>query len=333
MRIQFQHNPAAHCENGVTSNLLRYYGVELSEPMVFGLGSGLFFSHMPFYKLNDMPVTSFRVYPGVIFNRVTKRLGIKVKRLKYKNIQKSMDDLDRLLEQGKPVGMLVGVFQLPYFPREYRFHFNAHNITVFGKEGDQYLVSDPVMEHEERLTSGELMKVRFAKGTYPPRGRMYYIVSVPDRIDIKPVIVKGIRKTARDMLTIPVPMFGVKGIRYLAGRMRKWTEKMGPRDASLNLSQVIRMLEEIGTGGAGFRFIYAAFLQECAVILEKPWLNDVSREMTAIGDKWRDFAYHAARLFKKRDEGKVTYDGLADMLVSIAGKEEQVFRQLKNLNL
>ena len=71
--------------------------------------------------------------------------------------------------------MLVGVFHLPYFPKEYRFHFNAHNITVFGKEGNLYTVSDPVMENLETLTYDELKKVRFARGTYPPRGRMYYI--------------------------------------------------------------------------------------------------------------------------------------------------------------
>ena len=333
MRIDFQHNPAAHCENGVTSNLLKYYGVELSEPMVFGLGSGLFFSHMPFYKLNGLPVTSFRVYPGMIFKRVTRRLGIRVKNLKYKNPQQAMDDLDLLLEQGKPVGMLVGVYQLPYFPKEYRFHFNAHNITVFGKEENYYLISDPVMEHVERLTPEELRKVRFAKGTYPPRGRMYYIRHVPEDIDIKPAIIQGIQKTAKDMLTIPVSMFGIKGIRYLAGKMRKWPEKKGSRSASLNLSQVIRMLEEIGTGGAGFRYIYAAFLQESSVILNKTWLNEISKEMTAIGDKWREFAYLSGRFFKNRDNGQTTYDMLADKLLLIADKEEQVFKQLRSIRL
>ena len=43
--------------------------------------------------------------------------------------------------------------------------------------------------------------------------------------------------------------------------------KFGEKLAAHNLGQVIRMLEEIGTGGAGFRFIYAAFLQESAGIL------------------------------------------------------------------
>ena len=333
MKIDFQHNQAAHCENGVTSNLLKFYGINLSEPMIFGIGSGYFFSHMPFIKLNGMSVTSFRVLPGWIFKRVTRRLGIRVKRLKFKDPEKAMAELDHLLKKGIPVGMLVGVFQLPYFPKEYRFHFNAHNITAFGREGDRYLISDPVMENVETLTREELKKVRFAMGTYPPKGRMYYIISVPGKVDIQSAVIRGIRKTAKDMLSIPLPMFGIGGIRYLARKMRKWPERMGVKTAALNLSQVIRMLEEIGTGGAGFRFIFAAFLQQCADLLKMPQLNELSREMTAIGDQWREFAVYAARCFKNRDKGMTSYDDLADRLMEIASREEIVFRQLRKISL
>jgi hypothetical protein len=333
MKIDFQHKQSAHCENGVTSNLLNYYGIKLSEPMVFGIGSGYFFSHMPFYKLNGLPVTSFRVLPGWIFKRVTHRLGIKVERKKFTNPASSMKELDDLLNKGIPAGLLVGVFQLPYFPKEYRFHFNAHNLTVFGRENGHYLVSDPIMEHVETLTYDELARVRFAHGTYPPKGRMYHITHVPANVDINSAIITGINKTAKDMLGIPVPMFGIKGIRFLAKRMRKWPSKYGPKMAALNLGQVIRMLEEIGTGGAGFRFIYAAFLQESSERLNKPWLNDVSVEMTATGDAWREFAVMAARCFKNRDNANITYDSLADMLMHIADREEHVFQQLKDISV
>jgi hypothetical protein len=333
MKIDFQHHQAAHCENGVTSNLLKFYGINLSEPMIFGIGSGYFFSHMPFYKLNGIAVTSFRVWPGIIFKRVTHRLGIKVKRYKFRSRDKAMQELDWMLEKGVPVGMLVGVYQLPYFPKEYRFHFNAHNITVFGKENGRYLVSDPIMEQVETLSYDELLRVRFAMGTYPPRGRMYYIAHVPGEMDIRPAIIRGIQKTAKDMLTIPIPLFGVDGIRFLAKRMRKWPMKFGDKLAVLNLGQLIRMLEEIGTGGAGFRFIYAAFLQESSEILQKPWLNDLSREMTVIGDLWREFAVHAARCFKNRDKGQTSYGSLADMLMNIADREEKVFIQLREITL
>lgn len=333
MRIEFKHHQSAHCENGVTANLINFYGINLSEPMVFGIGSGYFFSHMPFIKLHGMPVTSFRVLPGWIFKRVTRRLGIQVKRYKFRNPESSMSELNSLLNKGIPVGMLVGVYNLPYFPKEYRFHFNAHNITVIGRENGTYLISDPIMENVETLTGDELKTVRYAKGTYPPNGRMYHITHVPDQVDIKSAIIAGIRKTAKDMLTIPVPMFGIKGIRYLGKRIRTWPKKYGEKKAAHNLGQVVRMLEEIGTGGAGFRFIYAAFLQESAEKLGQPWLNQVSAEMTAVGDLWREFAVMAARCFKNRDKGLISYDSLADMLNNIADEEEHVFVQLRNLKI
>ena len=75
MELDIKHKPAAHCENGTIASLLSYYGINLSEPMIFGLASGLFFTHMPFIKMGGMPVTSFRTFPGVLFKRITKELA------------------------------------------------------------------------------------------------------------------------------------------------------------------------------------------------------------------------------------------------------------------
>jgi hypothetical protein len=331
--IDFPHKQAAHCENGVTLNLLKYHGISLSEPMVFGIGSGLFFSYMPFYKVNGLPVVSFRPWPGQIFNRINKRLGIKIERAKFRTPEESMAALDRNLEKGIPTGCLVGVYHLTYFPPAYRFHFNAHNIVVTGRENGEYLVSDPIMPTIERLTKKDLARVRFAKGTYPPKGRMYYIQEVPVSFDLKEAIIKGIHHACQDMLKIPVPLFGVRGIRYLARHMRRWPKKYGDKKASLYLGQVVRMLEEIGTGGAGFRFIYAAFLQESSHILNNPRLEELSVEMGAIGDRWRDFAIIAGRIFKNRAGQQESYQAAADILMEIADREEKVFIELKETRL
>jgi len=333
IKIPFEHRPSAHCENGVTSNLLNFYGIDLSEPMIFGIGSGLFFSYMPFIKLNYLPVISFRPLPGWIFKRITKRLGIKINRKKFANPRIAMESLDENLAKGIPTGCLVGVFHLTYFPKPYRFHFNAHNIIVYGREKGEYWISDPVMENPEKLTYEDLKRVRYAKGTYPPVGRMYYVKSRSETYELEKAIVKGIKKTSQDMLHIPVPLFGVKGIRYLARRMKKWPEKLGPKKASLYLGQVVRMLEEIGTGGAGFRFIYAAFLQEAADILGQEWLHEVSGEMTAAGDRWREFAIMSGRIFKERAKHEETYESAANILIDIANREEQIFRKLKKISL
>ncbi len=330
--IDFKHHHAAHCENGVTSNLLKHHNINLSEAMVFGLGSGIFFSYMPFIKLNGLPVISFRPYPGMIFNRVCRRLGIKIQRYKFpKDPDKAMDTLDDIIAKGIPCGCLVGVFHLTYFPDPFRFHFNAHNLIVYGYRGDEYLISDPIMESPVRLTYKDLKRVRYAKGTFPPKGRMYHMTDIPEDYDLQNAIVSGIKKTSKEMLTIPVPLFGVKGIRYLAGRMKKWPQRLGDKKASLYLGQVVRMLEEIGTGGGGFRFIYAAFLQEAANKLGVEWLHDCSAEMTEAGDKWREFAIIAGRIIKERSGKGESYIAAADILLEIADREEKIYRQLKKI--
>jgi hypothetical protein len=326
----FEHRQSAHCENGVVSNLLRFYNVDLSEPMVFGIGSGLFFSHMPFLKVDGIPVTSFRPLPGVIFSRISKRLGVKFARKRFRNNPKqAMEALDSNLAKGIPTGMLVGVYHLSYFPEPYRFHFNAHNIVVFDREDGTYEISDPIMEEFTKLDYKELMRVRYAKGVFAPKGHMYWVEKIPEKIDLSPAIYKGIKQTCKHMLTIPIHYFGVKGIRYLAKKVRSYPTKLGPRKAALFTGQIVRAQEEIGTGGAGFRFMYAAFLQEAAKVTQNEKLKELSYEMTTIGDMWREFAIITGRIVKNRNQADESYDHAADLLLGIADKEEAFYKKLQ----
>ncbi len=117
MEINFEHRHAAHCENGVVRNLLNFYGIKLSEPMILGLGSGIFFSHMPFYRLHGMAMTSFRYFPGSIFTRVTRALGIEVQWHKFKDPDKAMAKLDEILAQRDPCGFEGRDIPFSLFPK------------------------------------------------------------------------------------------------------------------------------------------------------------------------------------------------------------------------
>jgi len=332
MEIAFEHRQSAHCENGVTAGLFSFNGIQMTEPLIFGIGSGLFFAHMPFMKLTGIPVTGFRPMPGIIFSRAAKRLGIKMKVKTYRDEARAMAELDENLSRGIPTGCVVGVFHLTYFPAPYRFHFNAHNLVVFGKDAaDRYLISDPVMETVNSLTHHELKRVRFAKGTAPPRGKMYWPVHVPQNVNLEKAIIKGIRKTCYDMTEIPMPYFGAKGIKFLAKQVRKWPAKLGDKKANLYLGQVVRMQEEIGTGGAGFRFLYAAFLQQCARIFGDDRFKTFSVRMTEIGDLWREFAVEASRVVKNRSHGAHDFDSVADMLDRLYRLEQDLFTDLYKL--
>jgi hypothetical protein len=329
MKIDFQHKMSAHCENGVISNLLRFQGIELSEPMIFGIGSGIFFSYLPMMKLNGIPVTSFRPYPGRIFKNATKSLGIKMYSQKFKQPDKAMQELDANLSKGIPTGMVVGVYHLTYFPTPYRFHFNAHNIIAFGKEDNKYLISDPIMDDPQTISPDDLKRVRFAKGIGMPRGKMYSIQSMPTSINLEEAIISGLKKTVLLMTKLPGPIIGVSGMAYLSSRIRKWPKRLGKRIASRYLGQIVRMQEEIGTGGAGFRFLYAAFLQESAIKLNKPIFNELAAEMTTIGDKWRSFAIKAGRICKGRETTE-TYDEIADLLLEISKDEAKLYKGIEN---
>lgn len=328
METNFIHHQSAHCENGVASNLLKHHGINISEPMVFGIGSGLFFFYLPLLKVNHAPAISYRPMPGSIFNKAAKRLGIKVKRVKFSNPEAAQKALEENLKNNIPSGLQVGVYNLMYFPDEYRFHFNAHNLVVYGKKDTTFLISDPVMETVTVLTDKELEKVRFAKGALAPKGQMYYPIEIPSNIDWETAIKKGIKNTCNDMLA-PLPIIGVAGMRYLSRSIRKWPVKKGVKVANHYLAQMVRMQEEIGTGGGGFRFIYAAFLQEASVILKNEKLKELSSEMTNIGDLWRDFAVNAARVYKNRSNQTDVYNSLADELLKLANLEEAFFKKLK----
>ncbi len=334
MQTDFHHIQSAHCENGVTTNLLRFVGVNnITEPLAFGIGSGLFFIYIPLLKINNGPAFSYRTRPGLIFKRTCNSLNIPVVRKKFSNPEKAQQYLDACLQAHQPVGCQVGVYYLTYFPKEYRFHFNAHNIVVFGKEGDNYVISDPVMEEATTLSTYELQRVRFAKGALAPRGQLYYPKSgnVVDDEMIRKAIVTGIKRNVRDMLHIPGPIAGVSGIRFTANRIAKWRDKLGVKKAGVYLAQLVRMQEEIGTGGGGFRFIYAAFLQQAYKYHPIEELMKTSEEFTKAGDLWRSAAVQAAGIFKGRITSQKDFDDMKNYMYEVADIEERAFKSLSKI--
>jgi hypothetical protein len=329
--IPFTHRQAAHCESGVTANLLTHHGLPLTEAMAFGIGSGLFFAYLPFIRVYGLPLTTFRAAPGGIFKRVAARLGVGVTRRSFRDPRRAMAELDRLLAEGVPVGAQTSVYWLPYFPPALRFHFNAHNLVVYGHDEEGYRISDPVVGHPVVCAPADLERARFARGILAPKGKLYWLTSVPERVDLVPAIRSSIREVAWMMTRARFPMIGVRGIRFLARRLESWPARLGERRAALHLGHVIRMQEEIGTGGGGFRFIYAAFLQEAAGVLGDARLLGLSDRLTAVGDRWREFAAAAARVCKERPGEHGTYGDLATILRECADRERSLFEDLHAL--
>ncbi|NOY73463.1 MAG: BtrH N-terminal domain-containing protein [Gammaproteobacteria bacterium] len=326
---EFQHQHTAHCETGVMSTMLKHHGLDVSEAMVFGLSSGIAFAYFPFIKLNGLPLIAYRMPPRAIIKGLKKRLGLNVSFEKFTSPQKGMVALDKQLNAGNIVGLQTSVFWLPYFPDDMRFHFNAHNLIVYAKKGDNYLISDPVFEETVICPAKDLQKARFAKGALAPKGMMYYLNEKPENIHYNKAIPSAIKASVRS-LTPPVPIVGIKGIHFLANKLKRLAKAMpDEKQQRLFLGHIVRMQEEIGTGGAGFRYIYASFLQEAATLTNNKLLEKASDMMTDVGDEWRNFALHTVKMCKNRspfDEQK-----LADLLHTCAAEELKVWQLLKKI--
>jgi hypothetical protein len=248
-------------------------------------------------------VFAYRMPPRSIIKGLQKPLGMKMRFETFRDAEKGMDALDQQLAEGRLVGLQTSVFWLPYFPEGMRFHFNAHNLLVYGRDGDDYLISDPVFEEPVRCDRAALMKARFAKGALAAKGLMYFPEQLPAAIDYKKQIPIAIRRNLHIMTKAPVPFIGIRGIRRMGKQLIKLASDPAKREhyLPLYLGHIVRMQEEIGTGGAGFRFMYAAFLREAAKLLGNTELKEAATAMTEAGDHWRLFALRASKMCKGRE--------------------------------
>jgi hypothetical protein len=332
--LPYKHKMAAHCESGSITSLLNNAGLEITEPMVFGISSGIFFAYFHRMKSFTFPTFIVRNKPGQMRENLAKRTGIRFRTYSFGDPVKGMEALDGLLEKKVPVASQVDFYYMEYIPSWERVHINVHFIVIVGKEDSNYIVSDSYFPELVGLKADSLHKARFAGGNMSPKGFLFHPDTLPAAIDYEKAITSGIRKACFNMLKIPMPFLGVRGIRLFAKKIGEWPSLVRDTEhLSHEIMKINILLEDQGTGGAGFRFIYATFLQQAAALINRPELQDLSKQMMKIGDGWREFSLHAARLGKNRDLGPERMKELGGMLMDRADAEEKFFKELhKTIN-
>lgn len=329
--VNFNHKMAAHCETGTLTGLLNNAGLSITEPMIFGIGQGMLFGY---FESRNFPFPTFivRSKPGEVREKVAKYLDIKLATFTFKDKEKGMAKLDELLSQGHAVGSQVDFFYMDYLPDWMRVHINVHFINVIGKKDNKYVISDSYFPKVAELDENMLIKGRWAGGHMAPKGFLYYPEKINHNVDLTKPIINGIKKSCRNMIDLPVPFIGVKGIYKFANKIVTWPEKA--RDIehlSHEIMKINVLLEDQGTGGAGFRFMFATFLKQANEILNNPTLNEMSQRMMKIGDDWRNISYFAAKIGKNRDLGMDRLKELSEMIRKQGDAEKLYFTDLKKV--
>ncbi len=331
VEISFNHKLAAHCESGTVTRLLNHAGIELSEAMVFGISGSIFFGYFN-TPMIPFPTIAVRNQPGKIRSNLAKYLGIRFQLSRFRDPERASRKLDVLLDRRTPVAVQVDFFYMDYIPAYARAHFNGHFIVVMDKNTHNYIISDAYSPQLVELDKETLQTARFAKGSFAPKGLMFHLPKVREDVNLEKAIRKGIKHAAFYMLRVPIPFLGVRGIRYFARKLLDWpkyardTEHLSDEVMMLNV-----LLEERGTGGGGFRFLYATFLREASEVMSEPALAEIAGRMMENGDQWRMISFFAAKMGRKRDLGRERLTELSEMILKRANVEKRLFADLMKI--
>ena len=327
MKIEnFKHFKGQHCETTTTGSLLKYLGIELSEPMLFGLGEGLgyIFWNM---KIMDFPFIGGRVKPDILTLNLTKNLNLELDIKETSSIKKAWQNVKDKLDKNIPVGLKLDSYYLEYFTS--KIHFAGHYIAIYGYDDNFAYVVDTEQQGGLMKTSLKNLELaRNEKGPMSSRNLSYTINKTGKDFEIEKAIITAITNNAKDYLNPPIKNIGYKGILKTSTEIKKWFKNS--KDIEGDFKTTAMLMEKAGTGGAIFRNFYRDFLKESYEILKIGNIKKSQKMFVEIADLWTE----VSTLFEKTGDTKdIKYINKAsDILVILSEKEKQAMEILTDLN-
>ncbi|CAM5501780.1 BtrH N-terminal domain-containing protein [Streptomyces purpurascens] len=316
---------AQHCETTALGVLLRHQGIDLSEPMLFGLGSGLSFVYWDSKKM-DFPFLGGRVKPFELTRNLAGRLGLGLVVQETGSARKGWENVAAAIDAGRPVGLQLDSYHLDYFTS--KVHFGGHVVALYGyDEQDAYLV-DTVQQGGAVSTGlAALARARAARGPMTARHRSFVLTAPGKPPAPQDRIVPAITACADAFLEPPIANLGHRGIDKAGKLVPGWLQRTDAPQR--DLPQAARLMEKAGTGGALFRNLYRDFLAECAEWLDSGHLRTGHRLYSEAAALWTDVAALIARAGESGDERCLVRAGT--VLSDIARAERDAMRALSRL--
>lgn len=328
----FRAQPGEHCETTALRNMLGYEGVLLSEPMLFGLGSGIDFQYWPSPDPRKVtPTLSGRIEPGRIAADLCHALDVDLVVAEAESPGDARDAVVKLLADGCVVGLKVDIHYLGYFSASR--HFASHYVALYGMDESYAAVVDTRQQGgTHRLPVHSLAAARNSREGFMPSRNLYmYVDRVPAELanlpgqPVKPAVVwRAIADAARNALTDRGPHRGPQGMVTTAEEMRDWHRAFD--DPKTMVTDIGTFWRYAGTGGANFRRLYAAFLAECEESLRDGALAGPRKLFSSIESEWDEVI--DTLIGYRRDGDRARLQHASDRLKALADAETSAFGSL-----
>ncbi|GII84636.1 lantibiotic ABC transporter [Sphaerisporangium siamense] len=314
-----------HCETTALGVLLRHEALDLSEPMLFGLGSGLSFIY---WDGKDMafPFLGGRVKPFELTRNLAARLGLTLKVEETTSARKAWENAAGPIDAGRPVGLQLDCYHLDYFRS--KVHFGGHVVAMYGyDEHDVYLVDTDQQGGAVRSSRAGLAMARAERGPMTARNRSFTITLPAHPLPWQDQIIPAIRHCADAFLAAPIANLGHRGIEKAGKQVPKWLLRAG--DPQQDLPQAALLMEKAGTGGALFRALYRDFLDECTQLIDNDNLRTAHKLYAEAATLWTHVSTLIAKAGESSDTGYLEQAGATLHALSRIEKDAmQVLRQL-----
>lgn len=276
-----------HCETTALGVVLRQQGLDLSEPMLFGLGSGLSFVYWD-SKNMGFPFLGGRVKPFELTRNLASRLGLEISVQETASPRRAWENVVNLIDAGHPVGLQLDSYYLDYFTS--KVHFGGHVVAMYGYDDhDAYLVDTDQQGGTVTTSLTSLAQARAARGPMTARHRSFTLTApTSDRPSVQRQIIPAITTCAHAFLNPPIANLGHRGIDKTGKLVRTWLQRTD--NPQRDLPQAALLMERAGTGGALFRNFYRDFLAECTQLFDSGHLRTGHQLYTEAATLWTEVA-------------------------------------------
>ncbi|MEU6304403.1 BtrH N-terminal domain-containing protein [Streptomyces chartreusis] len=271
-----------HCETTALRVLLRHEGLNLSEPMLFGLGSGLSFIYWD-SKNMVFPFLGGRVKPFELTRNLAAALELELLVEETSSPRKAWQNVTARIDVGRPVALQLDSYHLDYFST--KVHFGGHVVAMYGyDEQDAYLVDTAPQGGAVTTSLASLARARAERGPMTAKHRSFTITGPRSLRPPQDQIIPAIKTCADAFLNPPIANLGHRGIEKTAKQVPKWLQRSDNPQEDLTLAAVL--MERAGTGGALFRNLYRDFLGECAQLIDSSHLRTGHSLYTEAATLW-----------------------------------------------
>ncbi|MDR8408247.1 BtrH N-terminal domain-containing protein [Nonomuraea sp. 3-1Str] len=314
-----------HCETTALGVLLRHQGVDLSEPMLFGLGSGLSFVYWD-SKGMDFPFLGGRVKPFDLTRNLATRLGLELVVRETASPRRAWENVAAPIDAGHPVGLQLDSYHLDYFGS--KVHFGGHVVAMYGYDDhDAYLVDTDQQGGAVSTSLTSLALARAARGPMTAKHRSFTLTAPTSLPSPRDQVIPAITACADAFLDPPIANLGHRGIDKAGKLVRTWLQRAD--DPQRDLPQAALLMEKAGTGGALFRNLYRDFLGECVQLLDSSHLRTGHGLYTEAASLWTEAAALIAKAGEAGDAQYLVQAG--DVLGDIARTERAAMQALSCL--